>query len=149
DIHMRNVVMLSLIGLLWGMAWAQQPTSYQKTAQAALNSQISQEGKDCPDARTTRDENICTANVVSVTERDFDVFYQSLLGLLGTEPGNQQKLREAQEQWLKYRDKTCEAVAALYDGGTIRPSAVSRCEIQLTRSRMRDLDSAYYTVLHN
>ena len=130
-------------------AWAQAPERYQKAAQAALQAQISREGKDCLDARTTADENNCLANAATMTQHDFDAFYGNLLSLLGSESANQQKLDEAQVQWVRYRDKTCEAIGYLYSGGSIQSSAITRCRIELIRSRMHDLDSVYHTILHN
>ena len=129
---------------------AQAPQQYQKAAQAALQAQMSQAGRDCLDPRTTADENNCIAKSATMAQHDFDVFYDNLLSLLGgCESANRQKLTEAQDQWELYRNKTCEAIDYLYRGGSIQPSAVTRCRIELLRSRMRDLDTIYHTVLHN
>jgi uncharacterized protein YecT (DUF1311 family) len=147
---LRNSQIAGLVVLLGHAAsGAQSPAQYQKAASAALQSQLSREGKDCPGAHTTYDDNMCIGKVVEATHSDFDTFYRNLQLLLAVDSANANKLTQAQEQWLQYRKQTCDAIDELYRGGTIRPSAVMRCDIQITRSRMRDLDSIYYTVLHN
>lgn len=146
---MRNVLLFSLVCLMCGTALAQQAASYQNGARGALYAEASHEGKDCPDAKTTSEENTCIAKVLTTTQNDFEIFYENLSALLGPMTANPQKLKEAQEQWLKYREKTCDAISFLYKGGSIQPSAATRCQIALTRSRMHELDSIYYSVLHN
>ncbi len=126
-----------------------QVQKFQKDAQSALLSQQAKEGKDCLDAGTTYGENICIGKVEALTKQDFDRFYNSLVSLLAPEASNIKKLEDAQAAWVQYRAKSCDAIGHLYEGGTIRPSAVAGCEIALMRSRMRDLDNIYYTVLHN
>ena len=56
----------------------QSPVSYQRAAQAALQSQASKRQADCPDARTTVEENACLEEVRRQTEKDFDRFTRSL-----------------------------------------------------------------------
>ena len=58
-------------------------------------------------------------------------------------------LRDSQQAWLNYRQKQCEAVFDFWRSGTVAPSAELRCKIELTRSRMRDLDSLYEMPLHH
>lgn len=119
----------------------------QNAAAAALNAQMSQEGHDCPEAKSQHDWNICLDKVALATRKDFETFYRSLESLLNG--ANVQKLRESQEQWNKYRDTACEAVDTLWDGGSGRNAATARCTIHLTRSRIKDLDALYDTVLHD
>jgi uncharacterized protein YecT (DUF1311 family) len=127
---------------------AQGPAQLQNAARSAFQSQISQEGKDCPNARTQYDQNVCIGQVLAATNHDFEIFYQNLLLLLAPDPSNQENLKKAQKEWEAYREDSCNAMDELYKGGTIRGSAVTGCEVQLTRSRMRDLDNIYATVLH-
>jgi uncharacterized protein YecT (DUF1311 family) len=121
---------------------------HQKAAQAALNSQESKEGKDCPGADTAYAANMCLGKVSEETQKDFDQFYKNLLALLDDAASAQEKLEQAQDQWEQYRTKTCDAIDELYKGGTIRPSANMECYIKLARSRMRDLDYLYNGALH-
>ncbi len=125
---------------------AQTPAEHQRSAKAALQAELAAEGKDCPSAQTTYDENICIGAVAETTSTRFNTFYGALAALL--EADDRKLLDDAQAQWQIYRQKTCNAVDHLYRAGTIRASADVRCEIELTRSRMRDLDSLYASVLH-
>ncbi|HEX4133005.1 MAG TPA: lysozyme inhibitor LprI family protein [Bryobacteraceae bacterium] len=138
-----------LVHLDLTLSRAQSPTSDQNKAQAALHSQVSRIGKDCPDAKTTAEENSCISIVEQQTRTDFAAFYGSLHSLLQRSPDDAvSQLDSPQEEWEHYAQKACDAVDSFYRGATIRPSGVTTCRIQLTRSRMRDLDVLYYTTLH-
>jgi uncharacterized protein YecT (DUF1311 family) len=128
---------------------AQSPQSDQSKAQAALHSQVSQIGKDCPNAKNTVEENSCIATVLQQTNSDFAVYYGRLRSLLRQSGEAAQQLDESQEEWEHYAQKACDAIDSFYREGTIRTSAVASCRIQLRRSRMRDLDALYYMPLHH
>ncbi len=128
---------------------AQLPASYQKSAQTALQSQVSQIGKDCPDAKTTIEENACILAVGKKTKADFEVFYASLRALLSQNADAVSQLAGSQDQWERYAQKACNAIDSFSQGGTVRFSAVERCQIQLTRSRLQDLNALYETTLHH
>jgi uncharacterized protein YecT (DUF1311 family) len=130
-------------------AQAQLPDSYRKNAQAALQSQVSQIGKDCPDAKTTIEENPCILAVGKKTKADFETFYESLRALLGQNGDAVSQLAGSQDQWERYAQKACNAIDSFFQGGTLRFSAGERCRIQLTRSRMQDLNALYDTTLHH
>ncbi len=83
------------------------------------------------------------------TRTDFAAFYQSLHSLLQPSGEAISQLDSSQELWEHYAQKACEAVDSFYHDGTIRFSEVAKCRIQLTRSRMQDLDVLYFTVLHD
>jgi uncharacterized protein YecT (DUF1311 family) len=59
-----------------------------------------------------------------------------LRSLLQGDAGAVDRLDASQEQWQHYMQKACEAIDYFFRDGTIRSSAVTRCRIQLTRSRM-------------
>jgi uncharacterized protein YecT (DUF1311 family) len=128
---------------------AQLPDSYQKNAQTALQSQVSQIGKDCPDAKTTIEENGCIGGVGKKTKADFEAFYASLRALLSQKADAVSQLADSQDQWERYAQKACNAIDSFSQGGTIRFSAGEKCRIQLTRSRMQDLNALYNTTLHH
>lgn len=48
-------------------------------------------------------------------------------------------LRQAQRNWLKYRDVACETEGFLFYGGTMESMIVSGCLERLTRQRSKDL----------
>jgi uncharacterized protein YecT (DUF1311 family) len=139
---------LLLVHLDLTLLRAQSASSDQNKAKAALHSQVSQIGKDCPDAKTTAEGNSCFSMVEQQTRTDFAAFYGSLHSLLQQSPDAMAQLDSSQEEWEHYAQKACDAIDSLYHVGTIRLSAVATCRIQLTRSRMLDLDVLYYTTLH-
>jgi uncharacterized protein YecT (DUF1311 family) len=53
-----------------------------------------------------------------------------------------------EQAWHKYRDQACQAGRDQMGGGTAAPSTEMRCEIELARSHMRELDSIYWMQLH-
>ena len=126
---------------------AQSPLQHQKAANDALRSQLSKEGKDCPDARDNTEDKLCISEVSQQTDKDFAIFYEHLKQLLDSV--SRANLEQAQQQWLLYRDKSCSAIDEFFRDGSARVGLTTRCGIQLTRSRMKDLDSLYALPLHH
>ena len=133
--------------------WLQRHQQSQKATLAAYEAEMAHEGKDCPDARTTYDVNVCMAEVVETTHQNFDVFFQNLLLFVAPiapsgSHESQQVLKGAQDLWLRYRDETCKGVGLHWEGGTIRPSQEMSCDVRVTRSRMQDLVVLYDLTSH-
>jgi uncharacterized protein YecT (DUF1311 family) len=128
---------------------AQMQGALQEKAKTALQSQISQIGKDCPDAKTAIEENTCVLAVGKRTDADFRTFYESLRALLSSNTEAVNRLDASQQLWVAYRQKSCEGVEAVTGGGTNHFSSSERCRIQLMRSRMADLNALYDTTLHH
>lgn len=126
----------------------QDPASYQKKAAVALQYEVGQTGKDCSNAKNTLETNGCLMGVAEKTENNFHLFYESLRGLLNPSPEAATELDSSQALWKKYSKSACDAIDTFYRSGTIRISAVTGCRIQLTRSRMQDLDLLYNDTLH-
>jgi uncharacterized protein YecT (DUF1311 family) len=146
---MNSVAGLGAI-LLFGFSVvgsAQSPLQYQKAANDALASQLQREGKDCRDSRDTTTDNQCIGQAASQTEKDFMTFYQNLKALLDEQA--RKDLEQAEQDWLSYRKKSCDAINQFFRDGSARFALVTRCEIQLTRSRMKDLDYLYNLPLHH
>ncbi|HEY2378982.1 MAG TPA: lysozyme inhibitor LprI family protein [Gemmatimonadaceae bacterium] len=91
-----------------------------------------------------REETACVGAALDTTERNFGAFYGALENFVGGDA-----VRGAQTMWLDYRKKQCEGIFNFFRRGTIAPSARIRCEIALTRSRMRDLDALFDVQLHH
>jgi uncharacterized protein YecT (DUF1311 family) len=124
----------------------------QRAAHLAYDAEMAEVGNDCPDQLTLEDRNECLNNVRVQTYKNFDAFFAALREALIDESPNDSNalaLDAAQLGFEKYRTQTCDAVSNVYDVGTIkhpgstRPSARTRCLIDLTRSRMRDLAHVY------
>jgi uncharacterized protein YecT (DUF1311 family) len=126
---------------------AQSPLQHQKAANEALRSQLSKEGKDCAQARDNSEDKACIGEALQQTEKEFGVFYDNLEELLDS--ASRTNLEQAQQQWLGYRRKSCSAIDEFFREGSARAGMTTRCEIQLTRSRMKDLDALYNLPLHH
>jgi len=120
------------------------PPDCQKTADAAFKAEAARAGKDCADASNQYESNICLSEAAEKTERNLNTFYNALEGIIGSAP-----LRESQRAWVNYRKTQCGAVHTYWRRGTIAPSAESSCQIELARSRMRDLESLFDVPLHH
>jgi len=139
-----SILVLFIASLISGRA--QSPAQQaQNNAKQALQSQLSKEGKDCSDARNNLDDKLCITQVSQQTEQDMATFYQNLKQIIGSPPD----LEEAQQAWLVYRQKSCGAIGSFFEGGTGQVGFEARCDIQLTRSRMKDLDAIYNLPLHH
>jgi uncharacterized protein YecT (DUF1311 family) len=121
-----------------------RPIECQKTAKAAFDAEMARVGKDCTNFGSQQADDSCQGEAEAATERNFRAFYSALEGIVGSSA-----LQDSQQAWLDYRKKQCDAVFDFWRPGTIAPSAKVRCEIDLTRSRMRDLDSLFDTPLHH
>lgn len=147
---MKGVLAFAALMLFGGLCPAAPSTSTdQSKARTALAFQVSQIGKDCPDAKTTVDANRCLMTVEQKAGMDFADFLGSLRSLLQKDKEAIRQLDASQAQWARYIQTACDAIDDFYRDGTIRQAAVFRCRIQLTRSRMRDLNALYYTTLNN
>jgi uncharacterized protein YecT (DUF1311 family) len=126
----------------------QDSDSYQRRAATALQFETAQMGKDCGEAKTTPEINSCMFGVEEKTNTNFNTFYEALRSLLTPDSDAARQLDSSQELWAKYSASACDAIDAFYRSGSIRVSAVTGCRIQLTRSRMQDLNALYYISLH-
>jgi uncharacterized protein YecT (DUF1311 family) len=147
---------LPLVLVLGLPSGAQETGSPVRAAHFAYDAEMAQIGHDCPDEVTLADWNDCLNNVRTQTYKNFDAFYLGLReALIDQSPNdsNALALDTAERTWEKYRVATCDAVGNVYDVGTIahpgstQPSAKTRCLIETTRSRMRDLMHLYAATL--
>jgi uncharacterized protein YecT (DUF1311 family) len=60
-----------------------------------------------------------------------------------------QNLINAKRFWLQFRDVSCKAERALYEGGTAAPTAHDACIEELTRKRTEDLKATYNWIVIN
>ncbi len=135
--------------LLLSPVRGQDPVSHQKRAAAALRYELVQMGNDCNQAKNTVEINSCLSAVAKKTQDNFHAFYESLRSLLSLRPEAVRRIDSSQDLWEKYSNSACDAIDTFYRDGSIRVSAVIGCHIQLTRSRMQDLDALYNTTLHH
>jgi uncharacterized protein YecT (DUF1311 family) len=116
----------------------------QQIAKSAFDAEMARVGRDCLTAQNQREENSCQQAAESTTARNYAAFSTAVEAIIGDTIW-----RKANDAWTLYRKRQCDAVFDFYSPGTIAPSARSRCMVEVTRSRMRDLNSLYETPLHH
>lgn len=96
------------------------------------------EKSPCVDNETQVGANACARFKYEKADAEMNRVYGQLMSeLAGEDDRNQQKLRQAQLLWLKYRDSNCESEASIYEGGSIRPAVYSHCLASITQERTR------------
>lgn len=63
----------------------------------------------------------------------YNRFYKTLA------PERQQKLKEAQRAWLKFRDLECDFQGSEAEGGSMQPMVISDCMADVTTTRVKQL----------
>jgi uncharacterized protein YecT (DUF1311 family) len=154
----RCTVALALLSCL---ILAFQPAAHaqgkqQRAAQLAYEAEMAHEPGACPEAQTVADRDVCLNDAKVETYRNYQTFFDALREALieaAPDDANALALDGTERIWEKYRATECDALATTYDTGTIKhpgasaPSARTRCLIQITRSRMRDLQQLYAPTL--
>jgi len=133
-----------------------QDGKQQRIADLAYEAEMAHDVSACPDAETLTDRNVCLNDARVETYKNYEQFFGALReALIQSSPNdaNALALDGTEVVWEKYRVTACDAMVKVYDTGTVKhpgasaPSAQTRCLIQLTRSRMRDLKQLYEPTL--
>ncbi len=92
---------------------------------------------NCVKATTTVEINECTSREAKAADRQLNQVYQQLRPKISTK--QRQRLTQAQLEWIKFRDRTCEYEAGEWEGGTGASAAYSACISRVTQQRTADL----------
>ncbi|GAA3871500.1 lysozyme inhibitor LprI family protein [Celeribacter arenosi] len=96
--------------------------------------------RDCDNAQTQTDMNICAGLALDAADAELNATYQDVMADLKTnQPGVALALRDAQRAWIPFRDAACHAEALRYEGGSIQPLIHASCLEKLTRQRTNDI----------
>jgi uncharacterized protein YecT (DUF1311 family) len=151
-----TAILLFFLGLVYPRSGAAQDGKQQRIAELAYNAEMAHEADGCGDALTLVDRNVCQNDARVETYKNYTQFFNALReALIQASPNdaNALALDGTEVVWEKYRVTACDAMVRVYDIGTIKhpgsaePNAQTRCLIQLTRSRMRDLKQLYEPTL--
>ena len=93
---------------------------------------------NCANVTTTVAINECTLQQAKAADRKLNQAYQKLKPKLSTK--QKQRLTQAQLEWIKFRDRTCEYEAGEYEDGTAASSIYSLCLTRVTTQRTADLE---------
>jgi uncharacterized protein YecT (DUF1311 family) len=150
-----TAILLFFLALGYLERGAAQNGKQQRIAELAYNAEMAHEG-ECADALTLVDRNECLNDERVETYKNYTQFFDALReALIQSSPNdaNALALDGTEVVWEKYRVTACDAMVKVYDLGTIKhpgssePNSQTRCLIQLTRSRMRDLKQLYEPTL--
>lgn len=93
----------------------------------------------CVNVLSQADMNICWGNVYKKADVELNKVYRKLVTMVDGE--QTQQLKEAQLAWLKYRDTNCAFVADMYKGGSLRPTVLATCLLDVTTNRTTELQT--------
>ncbi|HEY0784305.1 MAG TPA: lysozyme inhibitor LprI family protein [Acidobacteriaceae bacterium] len=151
-----SATLILLLVLGYAMRGGAQDGKQQRIADLAYRAEMAHEGNDCTDSTTLEDRNECLNDVRVETYKNYTQFFSALReALIEDSPNdaNALALDGTDVVFEKYRATACDAMVKVYDLGTIKhpgstqPNARTRCLIQLTRGRMRDLKELYAATL--
>lgn len=92
---------------------------------------------NCAKATTTVEINECTGRQAKAADRVLNQTYQKLTPKLSSK--QKQRLTQAQLEWIKFRDRTCEFEQRELGGGTASTAAYLSCITRVTKQRTADL----------
>ncbi|SFC35492.1 Uncharacterized protein conserved in bacteria [Pragia fontium] len=112
----------------------------------ALSLNVSAEELDCNNVITTPDINACAQMELDKVEKQLNQTYQKVMALIN-KPDEEsipyaevkRNLLESQRAWVTFRKKDCDALYALYSGGTIRGVVYLGCMREHAVKRTEDL----------
>jgi len=87
------------------------------------------------------DETSCFVAASKKRDQELNEFYKQITKVVEGEDLTQ--LRAAQRVWLQFRDASCSAEKALYEGGSAQPMVYYACLEAETRYRITDLKLTY------
>src|SRR5271156_1261168 len=149
-------ILLLLLALGYPFNGGAQDGKQQRIADLAYEAEMAHEVGACPEAQTVTDRDVCLNDARVETYKNYNQFFGALREALiqgSPNDANALALDGTEVVWEKYRVTACDAMVKVYDAGTVKhpgasaPSAQTRCLIQLTRSRMRDLKQLYEPTL--
>ena len=93
----------------------------------------------CTDQTTQSGLNQCVADKLATSNQILNQQIQKLADIIPDD----QSFIEANASWIMYRDAHCSSVANVYSGGSVYNYAFTRCQVELTDSRINRLQSDY------
>lgn len=91
----------------------------------------------CATARTQLQLNRCWAREAESSGKRL----AAAIGKLLKDTPVRGKVETAQTKWAEYRDAQCDAVAAIYEGGSMQPMQRASCVVHLTDQRIAELEA--------
>jgi uncharacterized protein YecT (DUF1311 family) len=99
----------------------------------------------CQSPMSGVDSSNCFHVAAQKADKELNLTYSQIRAALKSRGGDDdlQNLVNAQRIWLQFRDASCKAEHALYEGGSAAPEVYDACIEETTRLRTADLKTAY------
>jgi uncharacterized protein YecT (DUF1311 family) len=99
----------------------------------------------CQSPMSGMDSSNCFHAAAQKADKELNLTYSQIRAALKNRGGDDdlQNLVNAQRLWLQFRDASCKAEHALYEGGSAAPEVYDACIEEKTRLRTVDLKTAY------
>ena len=94
---------------------------------------------ECDSAKTQMEMTHCSAQAYQAADDELNEAYQRLVDRLEHNSASLEKLREAQRQWIGFRDAECAFESSAVEGGSAQPMIRNFCLESLTQTRTQTL----------
>jgi uncharacterized protein YecT (DUF1311 family) len=94
----------------------------------------------CENAQTQAQINQCAGSEASSADAKLNQVYRQLRTKLKGS-SQEQRLINAQQKWIAFRDADCKYAENQYEGGSFAPAARAFCITNLTQQRTKDLQA--------
>jgi len=92
----------------------------------------------------------CYESILDKTDKKMNSIYQRILSVSlqsdkdsKNQWGYVKAIKSSQQDWIKFRDDECNFRTVSFEGGDIRGRLYRECQIELTRSRINNLEMAF------
>lgn len=94
---------------------------------------------NCKNPQTQAEMNACEGLRWQRADRELNRVYQLVIPkVVGA---RRQKLVNAQQAWLKFRESECDFSSSYAEGGTMQPGLIAACRAEITQQRTAELNS--------
>jgi len=98
---------------------------------------------ECLDGQSSREITLCYTKLLNQADADMKAKYQELEAPVKHLSVIDAALTKSQENWVAYRDQTCDAVRLHWLEGDLETVNVLSCKLTLTRERVSDIDNMF------
>jgi uncharacterized protein YecT (DUF1311 family) len=91
---------------------------------------------------TQMELNVCASDEAGQSDSLLGrVYGLAIESARGRGPAHEEALRAAQQAWISFRDRACEAEGQTVGGGGMQPMVIAMCWTRTARARINDLNA--------
>lgn len=95
--------------------------------------------QDCANASSQTAMSLCAGQAYGKTDAELNAAYKQITARLKDDRDTSKLLRDAQRNWLAFRDAECAFSTSASAQGSVYPTLVAQCRDGLTHTRVTDL----------